>query len=135
MSSGGIRTGGQPCRAVASCGLEESRCAVPTSCEHTARSPALPTRHKVDLTQEQSSEGTGGGEQTGDADLEAGPWPHRKLLCLGTLAPIKMPEVRMTGALICTLDPTIVGKLRFRRMPLGHPRVRPSGSGPPGTRA
>lgn len=55
VSSGGIRTGGQPCRVVASCGLEESRCAVPKSCEHTARSPTLPTRHKVDLTQEQSS--------------------------------------------------------------------------------
>lgn len=73
--------------------------------------------------------------------------PHRKLVCLGSLAPIKMPEVRVTGAFICMLDPTMVGKLRFRRMPLlscsplmalvtvGHPRGRPSGTRPPGTRA
>lgn len=58
-----------------------------------------------------------------------------------------MPEARVTGAFICMLDPTMVGKLRFRRMPLwscsppmallttGHPRGRPSGTRPPGTRA
>ena len=73
--------------------------------------------------------------------------PHRKLVCLGSLAPIKMPEVSVTGAFICMLDPTMVGKLRFRRMPLlswsppmalvtvGHPRGRPSGTRPLGTRA
>lgn len=81
---------------------------------------------------------TGGEEQIEEnAGLLEGsdPWPHRKLVCLGSLAPIKMPEVRITGALICTLDPTMVGKLRFRRMPLGHRRDRPSGTRPPGTRA
>lgn len=72
--------------------------------------------------------------------------PHRKLVCLGSLAPIKMPEVRVTGAFICMLDPTMVGKLRLRRMPLLscrppmaletvlHPRGSPSGPRPLGTK-
>lgn len=74
------------------------------------------------------------GQEAGSRQ-DSDPRPHRKLVCLGSLAPIKMPEVRITGALICTLDPTMVGKLRFRRMPLGHPSGRPSGTRPPGTRA
>lgn len=121
---------------------------------------SAPIRHKVDLS---SSGGDGqrraegvcsghGEEREVGASLvssrgRASSQPHRKLVCLGSLAPIKMPEVSVTGAFICMLDPTMVGKLRFRRMPLlswsppmalvtvGHPRGRPSGTRPLGTRA
>lgn len=119
-----------------------------------------PSRHEVDLSssgedgqrgkrergQCRREEREGGGTRL-DSSSEGSPsYPHRKLVCLGSLAPIKMPEVRVTGAFICMLDPTMVGKLRFRRMPLlsgslpmalvtaGHPRGRPSGTRPPGTR-
>lgn len=89
----------------------------------------------------------GGGSKVGLVWGRAPSQPHRRLVCLGSLAPIKMPEVSVTGAFICMLDPTMVGKLRFRRMPLlswsppmalvtvGHPRGSPSGTRPPGTRA
>lgn len=96
---------------------------------------------------ERSAGGSEGGRTRLVSSAEGPPChPHRKLVCLGSLAPIKMPEVRATGAFICMLDPTM-GKLRFLRMPLlscsppmalvtvGHLSGRPSGPRPPGTRA
>lgn len=69
---------------------------------------------------------------------------HRKLVCFGSLVPMRIPEVRDVGPFICMLEPTMVGKLRFLRMPVfswmalvtaGQPKGRPSGARPPGTRA
>lgn len=90
--------------------------------------PPLGTRLICQAQEGVGKEGRGresavqGGSEGGRTRLvssEEGPrcYPHRKLVCLGSLAPIKMPEVRVPGAFICMLDPTMVGKLRFRRMP------------------
>lgn len=71
---------------------------------------------------------------------------HRKLVCFGSLVPMRMPEVSVVGPFICMLEPTMVGKLRFLRMPVfswmppmalvtaGQPSGRLSGARPPGTR-
>jgi len=60
---------------------------------------------------------------------------------------MRIPEVRDVGPFIWMLEPTIVGKLRFLRMPVfswmppmalvtaGQPSGRVSGARPPGTSA
>ena len=80
---------------------------------------SAPIRHEVDLSSsggdgERRAEGVCAGqgeEREAGASLvssrgRASSQPHRKLVCLGSLAPIKMPEVSVTGAFICMLDPT-----------------------------